>query len=227
MATLLERSAGYAMGVVAAVGPELLSRPTPCAGWDLRMLLEHVNESLTALQEGVTGGRVSLVADCALSPADPVLVFRDRLSLLLCASAAASGAASDSRAWVAIADRSVPVGVMTAMASIEIAVHGWDVSRACGQCLPIPPDMATDLLELSILLVPLTGRQPLFGPPVPVPRTASPSDRLAAFLGRGRELVRSLPRQMVLADRLPSHLLSDARCFFRVWRSREKLGRRR
>jgi uncharacterized protein (TIGR03086 family) len=179
MATLLERSAGYAMGVVGGVAPEFLSRPTPCAGWDLRMLLEHVNESLAAVHEGVTGGQVALIADSACPSADPVLVFRDRVQRLLCVTASA-----DCLAAVGIADRSLPVGVMTAMASLEIAVHGWDVSQACGQCLPVPPELAADLLELSVLLVPRAGRYPLFGPPVPVSPAASPSDRLAAFLGR-------------------------------------------
>ena len=179
MATLLELSAGYAVGVVAEVGPELLSRPTPCAGWDLRMLLDHVNESLAALHEGMTGGKVALTSPDLFPAADPVLIFRDRASRLLCASDRPGCPAS-----VAIADRSVPASVMTAMASIEIAVHGWDVSQACGQRLPVPHGLAAELLELSVLLVPRAGRYPLFGPPVPVPRTASPSDRLTAFLGR-------------------------------------------
>jgi hypothetical protein len=34
------------------------------------------------------------------------------------------------------------------------------------------------------VLVPSTGRHPLFAAPVTVPATAVPSDRLAAFLGR-------------------------------------------
>ena len=179
MTTMLELSACYAIGVVGEVEPELLSRPTPCAGWDLRMLLDHANESLAAMQEGMTGGRVALIPPDLLPAADPALVFRDRASSLLCASDDPACPAS-----IAIADRSVPVSVMTAMASIEIAMHAWDVSQACGQRLPVPPSLAADLLELCVLLVPRAGRYPLFGPPVPVPGTASPSDRLAAFLGR-------------------------------------------
>jgi uncharacterized protein (TIGR03086 family) len=199
MASLLEQSAGYAMGAVGRVAPEFLSRPTPCAGWDLRMLLDHASESLAAVHEGLTEGQVALIADGDIRPADPVRVFRDRVCLVLRASAAtgcadtacADGgcagegcAGGNERAPIAIADRSVPASVVIAMAAIEIAVHGWDVSQACGQCLPIPHALAADLLELSVLLVPRAGRYPLFGPPVPVPRTASPSDRLAAFLGR-------------------------------------------
>ena len=183
MATMLELSACYAIGAIGEVGPELLSLPTPCAGWDLRMLLDHANESLAALLEGMTGGTVALTSAGLAAAADPALVFRDRASRLLCASDDPGCPVS-----VAIADRSVPVSVMTAMASIEIAVHGWDVSQACGQRLPVPPGLAADLLELCVLLVPRAGRYPLFGVPVPVPPSASPSDRLAAFLGRALSL---------------------------------------
>jgi len=59
-AQLLEPSIGYALGVVLAVTPELLSRPTPCPEWDLRMLLRHASESLAAFGEGIEAGRVGL-----------------------------------------------------------------------------------------------------------------------------------------------------------------------
>jgi uncharacterized protein (TIGR03086 family) len=73
---------------------------------------------------------------------------------------------------------------MAAAAALEVAVHGWDISRACGQRQPIPRALATALLVIAPVLVPRTGRHPLFAAPVTVPAMAGPSDRLAAFLGR-------------------------------------------
>jgi hypothetical protein len=73
---------------------------------------------------------------------------------------------------------------MAATAALEVAVHGWDISRACGQRQPIPRALAINLLATVPVLVPCTGRHPLFAAPVTVPATAGPSDRLAAFLGR-------------------------------------------
>jgi len=73
---------------------------------------------------------------------------------------------------------------MAATAALEVAVHGWDISRACGQRQPIPRALAIDLLAIAPVLVPRAGRHPLFAAPVAVAATASPSDRLAAFLGR-------------------------------------------
>ena len=40
----------YALAVTEGVTPELMPRPTPCRGWDLRMLLMHAAESLAALK---------------------------------------------------------------------------------------------------------------------------------------------------------------------------------
>jgi uncharacterized protein (TIGR03083 family) len=85
---------------------------------------------------------------------------------------------------IAIADRRLTLGVMTGVGALEMAVHGWDLSRACGRCQPIPGALAAGLLDISPLLVPRTGRAPLFGPPVTVSPMATPSAQLVAYLGR-------------------------------------------
>jgi len=179
-AGLLEPAIGYALDVVQAVTPDLLSRATPCRGWDLRMLLRHASESLAALCEGACGGRVGLWPGVEDATADPVRTFRDRAGLLL----GAWTSATRSPEVIAIADRCLPPGILAAAGALEIAVHGWDMSQACGHCRPIPALLATDLLEVAPLLVPALGRHPLFAAPVAVAPMADPSDRLAAFMGR-------------------------------------------
>jgi len=68
--------------------------------------------------------------------------------------------------------------------AVEVAVHGWDISVACGCRHPIPPTLALGMLSLSPLVVDDGMRQSLFGAPIPVSPLASPSDQLVAFLGR-------------------------------------------
>jgi uncharacterized protein (TIGR03086 family) len=179
-AGLLEPAIGYALAAVQAVTPDLLPRPTPCRCWDLRMLLRHASESLAALCEGAGAGRVGLRPGADDAAADPVRAFRQRAGLLLGTWTAAGGGPE----VIAIADLCLPAGILAAAGALEIAVHGWDVSRACGQRRPIPAPLAADLLEVAPMLVPALGRHPLFAAPVPVAPMADPSDRLAAFLGR-------------------------------------------
>jgi uncharacterized protein (TIGR03086 family) len=177
---LLESAIGYALAVAQDVTPELLPHPTPCRGWDVRMLLRHTAESAAALREGVDDGRIGLDAAPDEASGDPVEVFRERAGQLLGAWTTAAGRP----ALIAVADRCLTLALMADTGALELAVHGWDLSRACGQHQPIPQALATGLLRASALLVPRTGRYPLFGPPVIVPPTASPSDRLVAYLGR-------------------------------------------
>ena len=181
-ARLLEPSISYALGAVLAVTPELLPRPTPCRGWDLRMLLRHACESLTALGEGIETGRVGLdpAAEDGDLAADPARAFRDRAGQLLDAWTSPD----HQRQAVEIAGCPLAASVMAAAAALEVAVHGWDINQACGQCRPIPRALATSLLAIAPVLVPRAGRHPLFASPVTVPATAGASDQLAAFLGR-------------------------------------------
>jgi uncharacterized protein (TIGR03086 family) len=180
---LLEPSISYALGAALAVTPELLARPTPCREWDLRMLLRHSCESLAAFGEGIAAGRIGLdpAAEDADLTADPARAFRERASQLLDAW---TGPGHQRRQIVEIAGCPLADSVMAAAAALEVVVHGWDISRACGQRQPIPRALAIDLLAIAAALVPRTGRRSLFAAPVTVAATAGPSDRLAAFLGR-------------------------------------------
>jgi uncharacterized protein (TIGR03086 family) len=181
-ARLLEPSISYALGVVPAVTPELLPRPTPCGEWDLRMLLRHASESLAACGEGIETGRVGLdpAAEDGDLAADPTRAFRDRACQLLDAWTSPG----HQRQAIEIAGCPLAASVMAAAAALEVAVHGWDINQACGQRRPIPRALATSLLAIAPVLVPRAGRHPLFAPPVTVPATTGPSDQLAAFLGR-------------------------------------------
>ncbi|MDJ1137368.1 maleylpyruvate isomerase family mycothiol-dependent enzyme [Streptomyces iconiensis] len=225
-AELLERAVGYALGAARCVTPALLDRPTPCAGWDLGMLMAHVDDSLAALHEGMAGGLITLVpqrerttegertpdgdritgeslfaeegqnaeggqnaerAEHAgrakhAEPADPAASFRRRASALLGAWASAA----PDRRLIAVADSPLTAAAVALTGAVEIAVHGWDITRATGQYAhEVPAALARELLPVSHHLVPAPElRHPLFGPEVPVPPEAPPGLRLVAYLGR-------------------------------------------
>lgn len=57
---LLERAIGFAVASLRLVTPDRLGQPTPCADWDLRALLTHMNDSLAALIEAADFGSVEV-----------------------------------------------------------------------------------------------------------------------------------------------------------------------
>jgi uncharacterized protein (TIGR03086 family) len=165
-----------------------MSNATPCAEWDLRALLLHMNESLLTLHEAIAVGHLDLErtneaanphADYGDPALDPVASLRNRACRMVGAWANARAPAD-----VAIADRTLPPGIVAATGAVEVAVHGWDVARACGQDHPVPPTLAAELLDLCQVFVRDADRPTRFARPVPTAALASPGDRLVAYLGR-------------------------------------------
>ena len=179
---LLESAIGYALAAATLGTPQLLSRPTPCAGWDLEMLLDHVSDSIGVLHEAIA----TEIAGASAAPMgnstrpDPVARLRGRASGLLGACAAAGPGGR----LVSVGDRELTASMVTITGAIEIAVHGWDITVACAGLRPVPPNLATALLAIAPLLIGPDDRPGLFAEPVRLPGPACPGDQLVAFLGR-------------------------------------------
>jgi len=193
---LLERALGYTLGGLALVTPTAMANRTPCAGWDLRALLRHMNDSLLTMHEAITAGHLTMdplpaaedpAGDCGDPEADPVGVLRNRGCRML-----GAWVNSPRLERIAIEDKWLAPMVVAAAGAVEVAVHGWDVAAACGQDRPIPSPLADELLELGPLLVRPGDRPGRFDPPIEVPTTSPAGDRLVAFLGRDPRTARRL-----------------------------------
>jgi len=177
---LLAGAISYALRASAQVAPGEMSLPTPCAEWDLKMLLGHLSESMADLEAAMRTGHLDLDARHLPDPVaeDPVEVLRDQAVRLLCACYESCGPDH----FVLVGGLPLSAGIVACTGAVEIAVHGWDVSAARGLGGPIPSGLASRMLSLCPLLV--ASRQGLFAAPVEVPPRASPGDRLVAYLGR-------------------------------------------
>ena len=177
---LLERAVGYTRTSLQLVAGTDLTAPSPCARWDLHGLLRHMNDALAAFTEAAEIGYVDLVpargSDLA---AELVERLKGRACALLAAWAHHPGTGS-----VSVADRALRSDLLAAAGSLEIAVHGWDLARACGVDRPLPPALALELLEMVPLFVRDTDRPQRFADPVDASPQAGPSTRLLAALGR-------------------------------------------
>lgn len=185
---MLEDAVRYALSVAQHVPPELLHSPTPCAGWDLHMLLDHLSESITTLAEALATGSLGLEpAHAAVLSAgtagdlgtDLVAALQLRCVVLLTACASAPPGL-----MIALGSSGLTASMMSCAGAIEIAVHGWDISAARGSPQPIPSTLADRMLHLAPLLVTDATRAGQFGQPVPAAASATPGDQLVAFLGR-------------------------------------------
>jgi uncharacterized protein (TIGR03086 family) len=187
---LLDAAVRYALSAVGHAASQRMTLVTPCDGWDLGALLVHLGDSFDALTDGLAARSVVPVCCGAEAstgaPSAPqgdgqlVTELAGRAAGLLWACAEVR---SD-RELVAVGDRRLTTGMVAITGAIEVAVHGWDISVACGDRSPVPGRLAAELLPYAALLVPRHTRPGLFADPVPVPRRACAGDRLVAFLGR-------------------------------------------
>lgn len=173
---LLERALAYTRVRLADVRPELLDRPTPCAGWDLGDLLAHMEDSLDAFLEAA-GGSVTLAAVPSAQ-----LTRIGALSEKACALLGAW--THGPPATVHVGPRALGSELLGATAALEITVHGWDVGVATGHPTPVPADLAARLLAVAREVVTDADRGSRFADPLAVPPGAPYDVRLLAFLGR-------------------------------------------
>jgi uncharacterized protein (TIGR03086 family) len=129
---------------------------------------------------------------CTVPPRpDPVAHLRGQAARLLGAYASAD---PDERP-VAVGERELTASMVAVTGAIEITVHGWDISVACGTPRPVPLGLAAVLLPIAPLLITPAVRPGLFADPVRLPGPAGPGDQLVAFLGRHRARARQRRNQ--------------------------------
>jgi uncharacterized protein (TIGR03086 family) len=180
---LLESAARYALAGAGLITPQLLTCATPCSGWDLAALLDHLSDSIEVLREAIVTGTTVTPAGAALPDprpgCDPVRRLRGQAERLLAACATVPPGR-----LVAVDDRELTAGIVAVTGALEIAVHGWDIWATSGAVRPVPPGLAAALLPAAAVLVSPATRPGLFAEPVRLPGPASPAEQLIAFLGR-------------------------------------------
>jgi uncharacterized protein (TIGR03086 family) len=172
----LEQTFQHAHGVIGNVRADQYDDPTPCPEWAVRDLLGHTIGVVAGLGAAAAG---SAPAPFALGP-DPAAQFEQ-------------AAASALAAWrtPGILDQVVDAGpgpmpgrVLAGINLLDTATHTWDIATATGQSAKLPDDVAATALEVSRTTISPEIRAGRFGPEVPAPAGAGPTEQLVAFLGR-------------------------------------------
>jgi uncharacterized protein (TIGR03086 family) len=182
-AQLADAAAEMAYGITA-IKSDQLTLPTPCEGYDVRSLVNHLiawspiieavglrNQPISARPDEVTDHMTGDWRGEYLSWIDRIVT-----------------AWGDDSAWEGKADLGfalVPAAVIGGKTLCEYVLHGWDLARAIGRPFRCDEGVMSAARELVASTAEETRRLGMFGPPVPVPSTASALDH--ALGGSGRD----------------------------------------
>lgn len=172
----LEQTFQHAEGVIGNVRADQYDDPTPCPDWPVRDLLGHTIGVVAGLGAAASG---TPPTEFALGT-DPAAQFR-------------AAAAATLAAWrtPGVLDKIVDAGpgpmpgrVLAGINLLDTATHTWDIATATGQPTQLPTGVAEAALNVSRATITPEIRPGRFGPELPAPPDAGPTDQLVAFLGR-------------------------------------------
>ncbi|BCY14080.1 TIGR03086 family metal-binding protein [Actinoplanes sp. L3-i22] len=165
-----------------------LTRPTPCAGWDLGDLLAH----MTVQHLGFAAAARGHGADPAVwTPVRPGADFAERYAeaadAVIDAFAAPDALVREVHLPELSPDRTFPGRLALTFHLVDYVVHGWDVATALG--LPFRPSPEALAATLPIARSVPGGAARLapgaaFAPALPVPPDTDPLTEILLLLGR-------------------------------------------
>ncbi|WP_219413583.1 TIGR03086 family metal-binding protein [Pseudonocardia nigra] len=180
----LHRRVVTAVGpIVGRVRPPDLARPTPCADWDVRALLEHMigQDHGFAAAIGTDVGREAFAPRPVGS--DPAAAHAAGAAAVVAAFAAAD---PDRPVLLAEFGARFPLADVAGFHLVDTLVHGWDVGVALGAPVEFDDDLVAAALRVAEQVPADAAREAPgapFAPPVPL-REAGSWERTLALLGR-------------------------------------------
>lgn len=161
----------------AAVDDAALGLSTPCEGWEVRDLLDHLNGGARAFAAAVEGRPVrarELGDEPVAVVAEALHEFEDAIR--------APGALDQT---VETPFGSMPGDAFARLAALDLLMHLWDLARATDQRPEVSQAVVESADGFARQAISDDLRRPgLFGGEVAAPPTADSLDALAAFTGR-------------------------------------------
>jgi uncharacterized protein (TIGR03086 family) len=183
-----QRAVLISVDLIARLTDRDLDRPTPCAGWTLRVLLEHMTTQHHGFAAAAAGdGADSAVWQARPAGPDPVAAYTDAAHRVVAAFAVADVLERPFALPEISTKTTFPGSLAIGFHFIDYVVHGWDVAHTLGVPFDLPPDLAATALRIA-RSVPDGPERHLpgaaFRPGLPVPEGAGPLDEILARLGR-------------------------------------------
>jgi uncharacterized protein (TIGR03086 family) len=180
----LHRSALDSTGrFVAGIGDDQWTQPTPCEGWTVRDLLNHVvagNLWAAELASGRTIADVGTAFDGDVVGSDAVAAYDSSAK----AAAAAFEAPGALDAPCAVSYGPVPGSVYAGHRLLDVLIHGWDLASATGQSAELDPQLVDACWHVVRPQLSLLQESGQFGVEEPGITDTNPQTSLLAALGR-------------------------------------------
>jgi uncharacterized protein (TIGR03086 family) len=168
--------------LVERVTPADLARPTPCVGWDVHALLDHVVGGNLLYAQASSGDAPdwSTRSDDHLGADHRGAYARSSEAVTdAFASAAAAGTG------IALPFGTLPPAWAIPVHAVDTLVHGWDLAAACGFDRALDPGLAEAALAIIATYPAETWGDPrFFAHRVAPPPGATVTERLVAAVGR-------------------------------------------
>lgn len=183
------RAVAASVALVSRAGADDLSRPTPCAGWDLGQLIEHMTAQHRGFAAAAHGrGGEPGVWEAAPAAGEGLLsAYAAAADRVLAAFAADGVLDRPFRLPEISAEIDFPGEAAVSFHFVDYVVHSWDVAKSLGA----PVDFDSDVLRGALAIarrVPDddSRRRPgaAFAPSVPADAGASALERVVSLLGR-------------------------------------------
>lgn len=180
-----DRALGATRALVAGVRDDQWGGSTPCDGWDVRELVNHVVAGNLWVGElaGPAGKTIEEVGDRLDGDVlgdDPVAAYDASMPV----ASAAFGREGAMEAPCAVSYGPVPGSVYCGHRLIDVVVHGWDLAVATGQDAQLDPGLVEACWEVVEPQTDLLAASGMFAAGVAVPDGAGLQARLLATLGR-------------------------------------------
>lgn len=174
------------ISLVERLEDDHLTAATPCSEWNVRSMLSHTLQSIEAFSSAVDGAPGPDAAEL-FSGRD--ILGDDPLGATKRITQRSQSAWSTVTDWdqpVTTVLGPIPTGQAIAIITFSTLVHSWDLAVAMGErdTVTFTEDEAVLAQAVADQLVPMTRPEGLYGPEVPAPADASPTQRIVAFTGR-------------------------------------------
>ncbi|HWW54583.1 MAG TPA: TIGR03086 family metal-binding protein [Acidimicrobiales bacterium] len=182
---VMKRVIGQTQTIVDRVSPDELAKPTPCAEWTVRDVINHITGGATMFAECISDGSIADERMAKLFGGDNLGddykgAFKQATDKVI-ATFAEPGMMDK---MVRLPFGEMPAGIALNIAVFDVTTHAADLAWATGQAID-----DTDLLETALavgreIIGPDMRKPGMFDPEQEVDASAGVADRLLAFAGR-------------------------------------------